>query len=106
MPLNFGFTGKGNSSSEIGLIDQIKAGAIGLKLHEDYGTTPAAIEACLRVCDDFDVQATIHTDTMNESGFVESSIEAFKDRTIHAYHSEGAGGGHAPVKYDYNPGNI
>ncbi|KAI8927700.1 urease [Entophlyctis helioformis] len=96
MPLNFGFTGKGNTSSSIGLEDQIRAGAVGLKLHEDWGTTPAAIDACLAVCDQYDIQATIHTDTLNESGFVEASIGAFKGRTIHAYHSEGAGGGHAP----------
>ncbi|KAI9362473.1 urease [Zopfochytrium polystomum] len=96
IPLNFGFTGKGNSASPEGLHEQIKAGAIGLKLHEDWGTTPAAIDACLSICDLYDVQANIHTDTLNESGFVETSIEAFKGRTIHAYHSEGAGGGHAP----------
>ncbi|KAJ3122770.1 hypothetical protein HK098_002497 [Nowakowskiella sp. JEL0407] len=95
-PMNFGFTGKGNSSDPRGLEDQIFAGAIGLKLHEDWGTTPAAIDTCLSVCDKYDVQATIHTDTLNESGFVESSINAFKNRTVHAYHSEGAGGGHAP----------
>ncbi|KAJ1554723.1 hypothetical protein HK096_002202 [Nowakowskiella sp. JEL0078] len=95
-PMNFGFTGKGNSSDSKGLEDQIIAGAVGLKLHEDWGTTPAAIDTCLSVCDKFDVQATIHTDTLNESGFVETSIAAFKNRTIHAYHSEGAGGGHAP----------
>ncbi|KAJ3193546.1 hypothetical protein HK101_004649 [Irineochytrium annulatum] len=96
LPLNFGFTGKGNSSSPEGLVEQIEGGAIGLKLHEDWGTTPAAIDACLTICDKYDVQATIHTDTLNESGFVETSIAAFKGRTIHAYHSEGAGGGHAP----------
>jgi urease subunit alpha len=96
LPLNFGFTGKGNSSLPDGLADQIKAGALGLKLHEDWGTTPAAIDACLGVADEFDVQVTIHTDTLNESGFVEASIAAFKGRTIHTYHSEGAGGGHAP----------
>lgn len=96
MPLNFGFTGKGNSSSPIGLESQILAGAIGLKLHEDWGTSPAAIDSCLGVCEKYDVQATIHTDTLNESGFVESSVAAFKGRAIHAYHSEGAGGGHAP----------
>ncbi|KAJ3412355.1 hypothetical protein HDV05_000829 [Chytridiales sp. JEL 0842] len=96
LPLNFGFTGKGNTSSPIGLDEQIQAGAVGLKLHEDYGTTPAAIDTCLEICDKYDVQATIHTDTLNESGFVEASINAFKGRTIHAYHSEGAGGGHAP----------
>jgi urease alpha subunit len=82
IPLNLGFTGKGNSSSPQGLIDQIKAGAVGLKLHEDWGTTPSSIDTCLSVCDDLDVQTTIHTDTLNESGFVESTIAAFKGRTI------------------------
>lgn len=96
LPLNFGFTGKGNSSLPDGLPEQILAGAIGLKLHEDWGTTPAAIDCCLSVAEPFDVQVTIHTDTLNESGFVEASIAAFKDRTIHTYHTEGAGGGHAP----------
>src|SRR4051812_1317329 len=96
LPLNFGFTGKGNSSKPEGLADQILAGAIGLKLHEDWGTTPAAIDCCLSVADEHDVQVTIHTDTLNESGFVEASIAAMKGRTIHTYHSEGAGGGHAP----------
>ena len=96
MPLNFGFTGKGNSSSSVGLEDQVKAGVIGLKLHEDWGTTPAAIDSCLSICDEYDIQCTIHTDTLNESGFVETSLNAMKGRTIHAYHSEGAGGGHAP----------
>ncbi|KAI8593481.1 urease [Geranomyces variabilis] len=96
MPLNFGFTGKGNSSSPEALEEQILAGAVGLKLHEDWGTTPAAIDACLAVCEKYDVQATIHTDTLNESGFVENTLAAFKGRTIHAYHTEGAGGGHAP----------
>ncbi|KAI8375726.1 urea amidohydrolase alpha subunit [Choanephora cucurbitarum] len=96
IPLNFGFTGKGNCSSQGELVEHIRAGCIGLKLHEDWGTTPAAIDACLQVCDDLDVQATIHTDTLNEAGFVESTISAFKGRTIHTYHSEGAGGGHAP----------
>ncbi|CAG8495143.1 1648_t:CDS:2 [Ambispora leptoticha] len=96
VPLNFGFTGKGNSSDPGALREQIEAGAIGLKLHEDWGTTPSAIDECLKICDQYDVQAYIHTDTLNESGFVESSIAAFKNRTIHAYHSEGAGGGHAP----------
>ena len=95
-PLNFGFTGKGNTALPAGLPDQIKAGAIGLKLHEDWGTTPAAIDCCLGVADDHDVQVTIHTDTLNESGFVEATIAAFKGRTIHTYHTEGAGGGHAP----------
>jgi urease len=96
LPLNFGFTGKGNSSSPDGVEDMILAGAIGLKLHEDYGTTPHAIDTCLQVCEKYDVQTTIHTDTLNESGFVETTIAALKGRTIHAYHSEGAGGGHAP----------
>ncbi|HEY0007136.1 MAG TPA: urease subunit alpha, partial [Tepidisphaeraceae bacterium] len=96
LPLNFGFTGKGNDAGPRGLEDQIKAGAIGLKLHEDWGTTPAAIDSCLSVADKYDVQVTIHTDTLNESGFVETTIAAFKGRTIHSYHTEGAGGGHAP----------
>jgi urease subunit alpha len=96
LPLNFGFTGKGNTSLPDGLPEQIQAGAIGLKLHEDWGTTPASIDCCLSVAERFDVQVTIHTDTLNESGFVEASIAAFKGRTIHTYHSEGAGGGHAP----------
>src|SRR4051812_16800282 len=96
LPLNFGFTGKGNTAKPDGLADQIRAGALGLKLHEDWGTTPAAIDCCLRVADEHDVQVTIHTDTLNESGFVEASLAAFKGRTIHTYHSEGAGGGHAP----------
>jgi len=96
LPLNFGFTGKGNTAMPAGLADQIRAGAIGLKLHEDWGTTPAAIDCCLSVADDHDIQVTIHTDTLNESTFVEGTIAAFKGRTIHTYHSEGAGGGHAP----------
>jgi urease subunit alpha len=96
LPLNFGFTGKGNTALPAGLRDQIQAGAIGLKLHEDWGTTPAAIDCCLRVADEHDIQVTIHTDTLNESAFVEGTIAAFKGRTIHTYHSEGAGGGHAP----------
>ncbi|XP_050412099.1 urease subunit alpha [Patella vulgata] len=98
-PLNFGFTGKGNTSAPgiaVDLKEQILAGAIGLKLHEDWGTTPSAIDTCLRVAEIYDVQVMIHTDTLNESSCVEQSIEAFKGRTIHAYHSEGAGGGHAP----------
>jgi urease subunit alpha len=95
-PMNFGFTGKGNSARPEGLIEQLDAGAIGLKLHEDWGTTPAAIDACLTAAEPYDVQVTIHTDTLNESGFVDDSIAAFKGRTIHTYHSEGAGGGHAP----------
>ncbi len=96
LPLNFGFTGKGNTAMPAGLREQIQAGAIGLKLHEDWGTTPAAIDCCLGIADDLDVQVTIHTDTLNESTFVEGTIAAFKGRTIHTYHSEGAGGGHAP----------
>jgi urease subunit alpha len=96
LPLNIGLTGKGNSSRPEGLVDQIAGGAVGLKLHEDWGTTPAAIDACLTAAEGEDVQVTIHTDTLNESGFVDDSIAAFKGRTIHAYHSEGAGGGHAP----------
>jgi urease len=96
LPLNFGITGKGNDSSPVALREQCEAGACGLKLHEDWGTTPAAIDTCLTVCDEYDVQCLIHTDTLNESGFVESSVAAFKHRTIHTYHTEGAGGGHAP----------
>jgi urease subunit alpha len=95
-PMNLGFFGKGNASAPSGLIEQIAAGACGLKLHEDWGTTPAAIDCCLSVADDHDVQVAIHTDTLNESGFVEDTIAAFKGRTIHAFHTEGAGGGHAP----------
>jgi len=95
-PLNFGFLGKGNSAQQPGLIEQVEAGAIGLKLHEDWGTTPATIDTCLTVADDFDIQVAIHTDTLNEAGFVETTIAAFKNRTIHTYHTEGAGGGHAP----------
>ena len=95
-PMNLGFTGKGNASLPEPLIEQVKAGAIGLKLHEDWGTTPAAIDNCLSVADQFDVQVAIHTDTLNESGFVETPLAAFKGRTIHTYHTEGAGGGHAP----------
>src|SRR5499425_1125836 len=95
-PVNLGFLGKGNASSRAGLVEQIEAGACGLKLHEDWGATPAAIDSCLTVADDMDVQVAIHTDTLNESGFVENTIAAFKGRTIHTFHSEGAGGGHAP----------
>jgi len=95
-PLNFGFLGKGNSSLPESLREQIRSGALGLKLHEDWGTTPAAIDQCLSVAEEFDVQVAIHTDTLNESGFVEDTIAAFKGRTIHTYHTEGAGGGHAP----------
>src|SRR5207249_2152456 len=95
-PMNLGFLGKGNASLPLPLVEQVKAGAIGLKLHEDWGTTPAAIDNCLAVADKMDVQVAIHTDTLNESGFVETSIAAMKGRTIHTYHTEGAGGGHAP----------
>ena len=96
LPLNFAFTGKGNTAEPEGLHEIIRAGAVGLKLHEDWGTTPAAIDNCLSVAEEYDVAVTIHTDTLNESCCVEKSIEAFKGRTIHTYHSEGAGGGHAP----------
>ena len=95
-PMNLGFAGKGNASTPRGLVEQIEAGACALKLHEDWGTTPAAIDCCLSVADDHDIQVMIHTDTLNESGFVEDTIKAFKGRTIHAFHTEGAGGGHAP----------
>jgi urease subunit alpha len=95
-PINLGFLGKGNASQAEPLREQIAAGAIGLKLHEDWGTTPAAIDTCLSVADETDTQVALHTDTLNESGFVEASIAALKGRTIHAYHTEGAGGGHAP----------
>jgi urease subunit alpha len=95
-PMNIAFTGKGNASQPAALIEMIRAGASSLKLHEDWGTTPAAIDNCLTVADEFDVQVMIHTDTLNESGFVEDTIAAFKGRTIHAFHTEGAGGGHAP----------
>jgi urease subunit alpha len=96
LPVNIGLTGKGNSSSPKGLDDNVRAGVVGLKLHEDWGTTPATIDACLRVADAEDVQVTIHTDTLNESGYVDDSLAAIAGRTIHTYHSEGAGGGHAP----------
>jgi urease subunit alpha len=96
IPLNFGFMGKGNSSSYEALKSQINGGAMGLKLHEDWGSTPNAIDTCLSVADDFDIQVAIHTDTLNEAGFVDNTIKAFKNRTIHTFHSEGAGGGHAP----------
>jgi urease subunit alpha len=95
-PMNLGFLGKGNCSTPGPLREQVLAGAIGLKLHEDWGTTPAAIDCCLGVADELDVQVAIHTDTLNEAGFVETTLAAFKGRTIHTYHSEGAGGGHAP----------
>jgi urease subunit alpha len=94
--MNFGFMGKGNASLPAALEEQVLAGAMGLKLHEDWGTTPAAIDNCLTVADKFDVQVAIHTDTLNESGFVENTLAAFKGRAIHTYHTEGAGGGHAP----------
>ena len=96
MPMNFGFLGKGNASLPEGLAEQLEAGACGLKLHEDWGTTPASIDACLTVADEYDVQVAIHTDTLNESGFVDDTLGAFKGRAIHTYHTEGAGGGHAP----------
>jgi urease subunit alpha len=95
-PMNLAFTGKGNASKPGALEEMIQAGACALKLHEDWGTTPAAIDCCLSVADAYDVQVMIHTDTLNESGFVEDTIAAFKGRTIHAFHTEGAGGGHAP----------
>ncbi|MEZ2227270.1 MAG: urease subunit alpha [Microcoleus sp.] len=95
-PVNLGFLGKGNTSQPQALIEQILAGAMGLKLHEDWGTTPATIDTCLSVADEYDVQVAIHTDTLNEAGFVEATIAAFKNRAIHTYHTEGAGGGHAP----------
>jgi urease subunit alpha len=95
-PVNFGFLGKGNAATGGPLAEQIKAGACGLKLHEDWGTTPAAIDACLKVADEFDVQASIHTDTINEAGFLEATVAAINGRAIHTYHTEGAGGGHAP----------
>jgi urease subunit alpha len=96
LPMNFGFLGKGNTSRPEGLEEQIRSGAIGLKLHEDWGSTPAAIDCCLAAAERYDVQVAIHTDTLNESGYVDDSIAAFKGRTIHTYHTEGAGGGHAP----------
>ncbi len=96
LPMNLGFLGKGNSSLPQALEEQVQAGAMGLKLHEDWGTTPASIDNCLNVAEEMDVQVAIHTDTLNESGFVEQTMAAFKDRTIHTYHTEGAGGGHAP----------
>jgi len=95
-PMNIGLLGKGNTSQPQGLVEQINAGAMALKLHEDWGTTPATIDNCLGVADEYDVQVAIHTDTLNEAGFVEATIAAFKDRVIHTYHTEGAGGGHAP----------
>ncbi|NKI18427.1 urease subunit alpha [Spongiibacter sp. KMU-166] len=95
-PMNLGFLGKGNASLPLSLEEQLEAGAMGLKLHEDWGTTPASIDCCLSVAEKYDVQVAIHTDTLNESGFVEDTLAAFKGRTIHTYHTEGAGGGHAP----------
>ena len=95
-PMNLGFFGKGNASTPAALEEQVKAGVCALKLHEDWGTTPAAVDTCLSVADDYDIQVLIHTDTLNESGFVENTVAAFKDCTIHAFHTEGAGGGHAP----------
>ncbi|PCK07724.1 MAG: urease subunit alpha [Alteromonadaceae bacterium] len=96
LPMNFGFLGKGNASLPLSLEEQLAAGACGLKLHEDWGTTPASIDNCLNVAERYDVQVAIHTDTLNESGFVDDTLAAFKHRTIHTYHTEGAGGGHAP----------
>jgi len=96
LPMNLGFLGKGNASRPEALVEQIRAGCLGLKLHEDWGTTPAAIDCCLSVAELHDVQVAIHTDTLNESGFVEDTLAAFKGRAIHSYHTEGAGGGHAP----------
>ncbi len=95
-PINFGFLGKGNAATKEPLAEQIRAGACGLKLHEDWGTTPAAIDTCLKVADAYDVQVAIHTDTINEAGFVEDTLAAIAGRTIHTYHTEGAGGGQAP----------
>ncbi|TYL46986.1 urease subunit alpha [Marinomonas sp. IMCC 4694] len=105
MPMNLGFLGKGNASLPEALEEQLEAGACGLKLHEDWGTTPASIDCCLSVAEKYDVQVAIHTDTLNESGFVDSTLDAFKDRVIHTYHTEGAGGGHAPdiIKACSNP---
>jgi len=96
LPMNFGFMGKGNSSNLDALRSQVEAGAMGLKLHEDWGSTPKAIDTCLSIADEYDVQVAIHTDTLNESGFVDNTVDSFKGRTIHTFHSEGAGGGHAP----------
>ena len=101
MPMNLGFLGKGNASLPAALEEQLEAGACGLKLHEDWGTTPAAIDNCLNVAEKYDVQVAIHTDTLNESGFVDDTIKAFKGRAIHTYHTEGAGGGHAPDTVSY-----
>jgi urease subunit alpha len=95
-PMNIGFLDKGNSAKPEGLREQVLAGVMGLKLHEDWGTKPSTIDNCLSVADQYDVQVAIHTDTLNEAGFVEDTIRAFKNRTIHTYHNEGAGGGHVP----------
>ena len=96
LPINFGLLGKGNASLPLPLEEQVEAGVMGMKLHEDWGTTPAAIDNCLNVAEKYDIQVAIHTDTLNESGFLEDTLAAFKDRAIHTYHTEGAGGGHAP----------
>ena len=96
LPMNFGFYGKGNASHQLPLIEQLRAGCPGFKIHEDWGATPATIRCCLKVADEYDVPVAIHTDTLNESGYVEDTIAAFDGRTIHTYHTEGAGGGHAP----------
>jgi urease subunit alpha len=96
LPVNIGLSSKGNASRPEALVEMIEAGACAMKLHEDWGTTPGAIDCCLSVADDMDVQVMIHTDTLNESGFVENTLNAIGDRTIHAFHTEGAGGGHAP----------
>src|SRR5207237_1162194 len=96
LPMNLGFLGQGNASRPEALVEQVRAGCIGLKLHEDWGTTPAAIDNCLTVADKLDVQVAIHTDTLNEGGFLEHTLAAFKGRAIHTFHTEGAGGGHAP----------
>src|SRR5262249_50107409 len=96
MPVNVLLLGKGNTVSRDGLLEQLRAGAGGMKLHEDWGSTPAAIDACLRIADETGVQVAIHTDTLNEAGYLQSTLEAIGGRTIHAYHTEGAGGGHAP----------
>jgi urease subunit alpha len=96
LPMNFGLLGKGNASLPAALVEQVEAGVMGLKLHEDWGTTPAAIDCCLGVAEEYDIQVAIHTDTLNESGFVEDTLAAFRGRAIHTYHTEGAGGGHAP----------
>ena len=97
LPVNFGLFGKGNASQPAALVEQVNAGVVALKLHEDWGTTPQAIDTCLTVAEDMDVAVAIHTDTLNKSGFVEDTIAAFKGRNIHAFHTEGAGGGHAPT---------